>query len=141
MNDEKLLRATPTEPLSTADPRGGERGGSRHTPGPWRVRYIAGGGYDTLSSAYRILHGPDDYDRVVEVDTRDYYDCIKADDYQHYGTESSVEAEANAHLIAAAPDLLRAAKAIASFAVSWQPLTPGDIKELTDAIAKAEGRS
>lgn len=35
-------------------------------------------------------------------------------------------------------ELLAAAKTIASFAVSWQPLTPGDIKELTDAIAKAE---
>lgn len=44
-------------------------------------------------------------------------------------------------LVAAAPDLLRAAKLVASFAMSWQPLTPGDIKELTNAIAKAEGRS
>lgn len=37
------------------------------------------------------------------------------------------------------PELMAAAKEIASFAQSWQPLTPGDIKRLTDAIAKAEG--
>jgi hypothetical protein len=37
-------------------------------------------------------------------------------------------------------ELLAAAKVIASFAVAWQPLTPGDIRVLTDAIAKAECR-
>jgi len=36
--------------------------------------------------------------------------------------------------------LLSAAKLIESFAVAWEPLTPGDITELTAAIAKAEGR-
>ena len=46
--------------------------------------------------------------------------------------------EANARLIAAAPELLEAAKVVASFAQGWEPLTPGDIKDLRDAIAKAE---
>ena len=50
------------------------------------------------------------------------------------------ENEANARLIAAAPDLLRACKMVADMAVSWQPLTPGDIAEVKAAIAKAEGR-
>ena len=50
------------------------------------------------------------------------------------------ENEANARLIAAAPDLLRACKRVADMAVSWQPLTPGDIAEVKAAIAKAEGR-
>lgn len=39
---------------------------------------------------------------------------------------------------AAAPDLLRACKMIAGMAVSWEPLTPGDIAEVRAAIAKAE---
>jgi len=33
--------------------------------------------------------------------------------------------------------LVTAAELIASFAVRWEPLTPGDIRELTDAIPKA----
>ena len=49
------------------------------------------------------------------------------------------EARANARLIAAAPDLLAACKMIASIAVGWQALTPGDIAEVHAAIAKAEG--
>ena len=48
--------------------------------------------------------------------------------------------DANARLIAAAPDLLEACKMVASFAVSWQPLSVGDIQEVIKAIAKAEGR-
>jgi hypothetical protein len=35
-------------------------------------------------------------------------------------------------------ELLAAAKEVAGFAVSWQPLTPGDISRLRAAIAKAE---
>jgi len=35
-------------------------------------------------------------------------------------------------------ELLKAAKFVASFAKSWEPLSPGDIRELTEAIAKAE---
>lgn len=50
------------------------------------------------------------------------------------------EWEADAYLIAGAPALLRAAKLISGFAVSWEPLTPGDIAELNAAIAKAEGK-
>lgn len=50
------------------------------------------------------------------------------------------EAEANARLIAAAPDLLAACKEIASFAQSWQPLSTGDIASVRAAIAKAEAK-
>ncbi len=48
--------------------------------------------------------------------------------------------EDDARLIAAAPELLRACKAIAAMAVAWEALTPGDIAEVRGAIAKAEGR-
>ena len=47
---------------------------------------------------------------------------------------------ANARLMAAAPDLLAACKMVASFAKGWEPLTPGDIRVMLDAIDKAEGR-
>ena len=47
---------------------------------------------------------------------------------------------ADALLIAAAPDLLAACKMVAAMAVGWEPLTPGDIAEVTTAIAKAEGK-
>ena len=50
------------------------------------------------------------------------------------------EARANARLIAAAPELLAACKSIAAMAVSWQPLSNGDISDVLKAIAKAEGR-
>ena len=59
--------------------------------------------------------------------------------YESHGG-GSMPSEAHQVLIAAAPRLLAAAKTIASFAQSWQPLTPGDIKELTDAIREAEPR-
>jgi len=49
----------------------------------------------------------------------------------------SLECEANARLIAAAPELLRACQMVAEIAVAWQPLTPGDITEVKAAIAKA----
>jgi hypothetical protein len=74
-----------------------------YTPGPWTVEYVESGGYDTLSSAYRIKYGEDSRrERVCEVDTRDYDDRIETADF---GVETSVEAEANAHLIAAAPEM------------------------------------
>jgi hypothetical protein len=39
-----------------------------------------------------------------------------------------------------AKELLAAARSIAAFALAWEPLTPGDIRELTTAIRKCEGR-
>jgi hypothetical protein len=124
---------------------------SAHTPGPWVVRYIAGGGYDTLSSAYRILNGPDDLDRVCEVDTRDYDDCV---DGETYGEETSEQAEATAHLIAAAPEMYEALKAIEDFAQQEVIDNAAGAQEggrfnhdsnrkwsdVLAAIAKAEGR-
>ena len=50
------------------------------------------------------------------------------------------DVDGNAEKLAATPDLLRAAKMVSGFAVSWEPLTPRDIAELNAAIVKAEGR-
>ena len=85
-----------------------------HTPGPWTI---------TRSSFITYIKADTGHKEIAVM-----------------YAESGVDKKANAHLIAAAPELLAAAKMIASFAVSWQPLTPGDIRQLTDAIAKAEGR-
>lgn len=55
-------------------------------------------------------------------------------------TKLAAEAEKRYAAEDARNELLAAAKVIASFAVAWQPLSPGDIRALTDAIAKAEGQ-
>lgn len=89
---------------------------SAHTPGPWEAEQDCANSIGIVSEETEVA-------RI----------CPEDDDL----TEQEW---ADARLIAAAPDLLKACKAVASFAVSWEPLTPGDIAEVTAAIAKAEGR-
>lgn len=113
------------------------------TKGPWVVEYVEGGGYDTLSSAYRIKYGEDSRrERVCEVDTRDYDDRIETDDF---GVETSADAEANAHLIAAAPELLAACQALMEthhgYHLGAGPCICHAHEAAKAAIAKAEGRS
>jgi len=111
-----------------------------HTPGPWKVDdyheeeciVVAADGFP-IGYAQQVCILPG-YDEKLKVT---HWSSHKGKAYVERPIE---QAQANARLMAAAPDLLAAAKLIASFAVSWQPLTPGDIKELTNAIAKAEGR-
>lgn len=113
---------------------------SEHTPGPWKA-FAARKPDNTGSIDYCIL---------------DVNDMIIAEAFQHVGLNdrggySSRPAEANAHLIAAAPDLLESLKA----AVAWldsieERLGPEMINLLPNgsfgrptmlqAIAKAEGR-
>jgi hypothetical protein len=91
---------------------------SGHTPGPWVIEGDVAALPDDIGvGIVNRKHDGDDWDVAM--------------------VHSSA---ANARLIAAAPDLLAACKLIASYAISWQPLTPGDIREMTAAIAKAEGR-
>jgi hypothetical protein len=87
---------------------------SDHTPGPWKWFDYPDGRKLLAAPSRAVIHCAD---APMTVDRADM------------------------SLIAAAPDLLRAAKLIASFAQSWQPLTNGDIKELADAIAKAEEKA
>jgi hypothetical protein len=84
---------------------------SNHTPGSWEVHV----GSDVTGYPCYFIHG--------------FSGDQKRDVRLH---------DANARLIAAAPDLLAACKLIVSFAKSWEPLTPGDIRVITDAIALAE---
>lgn len=89
---------------------------SKHTPGPWT--------YD--EDASEILSGSE------------ASGWIWIADVAH--SVPTGETQANARLIASAPDLLRACKMVADMAVSWEALTPGDISEVKAAITKAEGK-
>lgn len=88
----------------------------KHTPGPWRVVVD--------DSASQVTGFP----------------CIEADNYQVVGTEGmydDIETDfANAHLIAAAPDLLEALKNLLADNLMETPSTIAAYA----AIAKAEGR-
>ena len=100
---------------------------TKHTPGPWRT-----GG---LPQHAPIVYAPDDY---AICDTKTFH-----------GRRSPEEAEANARLIAAAPDMLAALQAFRE----WHANNFGDFShdlnaqllsldnDAVAAIAKAEGRA
>jgi hypothetical protein len=99
----------------------------RHTPGPWivtgEVRNVQGGG-----ALYCADINPQDW--------RGFVATIQSCDHIPRGITRE-EAEANARLIAAAPDMLTALETIALHAPS---LDTAGIRELTDAaIAKTTG--
>lgn len=99
---------------------------NKHTPGPWEV-YDAENrpGIEAPSVGFSIVvYGLDEDVTVGE------------DQCGVYG-RTPEEGAANAHLIAAAPELLAALKLLLSGAHDHQP----GIAEAEAAIAKAEGRS
>lgn len=111
---ESLLRAPTTEASTVADQRDDYRDGSRHTPGPWTWRE----GYEGL-------------DGVTE-------EVMSYADYENCWLTHGPSRDANAHLIAAAPELLEACQA----ALAWAALDGDGISEptrslLMAAIAKA----
>lgn len=92
-----------------------------HTPGPWHLKVGADG------NKYGAIMGPDN----VLVATTGYRVCVE-----------SSEDENNARLIAAAPDLLKAAKrALRVLKAQGEAVLPGNaLGALDAAIEKAEGR-
>ena len=94
---------------------------SKHTPGPWRAEKHPQHDHVHCSELWMIIAGEPD-------------DCSDAEIAQVI----AYEAEANARLIAAAPDMLEALK-------EARALLRGCIGEAIDridaALAKAEGRS
>lgn len=97
---------------------------SKHTPGPWKLAEAVEGRY-TKTNLRRIRSGCEgtEHGAVCEV----------------YGIADGTEAHANARLIAAAPDLLTAAKHLLAALNAKGTAIPekaGD--ELVTAIAKAE---
>lgn len=108
---------------------------AQHTPGPW-----------AMHRTFRLIVVPAAHvDRSLgmaeddEVDRREYANYI-CDTSTSERRRRPAEQRANAHLISAAPDLLAACTMVASFAVAGEPLSVGDIQEVLNAIAKAEGR-
>lgn len=98
-----------------------------HTPGPWTVTWDEFGGYDCMTPAFRVR---DENDRAVVT-----LDC---------GRTADPVIEANARLIAAAPDLLVALRdlcdAIPDETITADPPLGCWVEAARAAIAKAEGR-
>jgi len=96
---------------------------STHTPGPWIVRHTTG-------FPLMIATAPDDYGFGVPV-----ADCSKRN--------LPAEAQANARLIAAAPDLLaaceRMSKALQSAPHEVQSSYQGIWTDIDNALNKAKG--
>ena len=91
---------------------------SEHTPGPWYVRSLGQHWNNAQLEHLEVCYGKDD-------------ECVCDTVYQ----------KADAHLIAAAPDLLQALKA---FAEDWSELggkiRGSTLDKIDAAIAKAEAR-
>jgi len=80
---------------------------AQHTPGPWHVTYDETGGYDGMTGGYHIAAVEDQ--RITTVDGADYGQVA----CQYAPTP---QAEANARLIAAAPDLYAQLTAMCDYA-------------------------
>lgn len=99
---------------------------ANHTPGPWAFK-TAGNGDCGISAS------------------RTGYFAEAFADIRYAGEDARAEALANARLIAAAPDILEAAKAIFEPLDAWDgmsecPITTAHIDVLRTAISKAEGK-
>lgn len=101
---------------------------AQHTPGPWGIESCYDGGRTIceMRSAERLVC----VNATEDADPRGYY-----------------ATDANARLIAAAPDLLAALLLLKSWVDNWSPdftndpEWPGDAEKIRAAIAKAEGRA
>lgn len=100
-----------------------------HTPGPWKV-YEQGKDHDSI-------------EHLIAIQTAERYPQTIAD--LRLGRIGDLPAEANAALIAAAPELLAALKEVRAYidpgATYPTPSKRRLIANLDAAIAKAEGRS
>lgn len=92
---------------------------SKHTPGPWKAKKSSGGKYIAISGSAS--------DYFVDLDCE-----VDSDD------KDQEIAEANAALIAAAPDLLAALER-ATLLLTEIGQTPIPVHEFREVIAKAKG--
>jgi len=99
----------------------------KHTPGPWKIRRIDGGYQINMATAIR---NPGNYQthHRVEMD----FGLYREDGKQFR------EAEANARLIAASPDLLKVALMVLDAVDSGDEMAVVDAAR--EAIAKATGQ-
>lgn len=102
---------------------------NKHTPGPWIVRVLERGD---------VARHPKGYKTIVDLDQPNGIGQRSAGTLIVFGDEG----EANARLIAAAPEMLEALKAMADFASNQ--LSPegrlNALGKMDAAIRKAEGR-
>lgn len=98
---------------------------TKHSPGPWWVN-------QQPSYHPQVLAGPFKGGTAI-ADLFDERDPNGPNGYE--------ETQANARLIAAAPDLLAAAKVAAEYLdmIGYTPTADGRLRTIADAIAKAEG--
>jgi len=120
----------------------------KHTPGPWEIVRHMGFGFEGAEEVDNTecqmgFAGPNG-ERV----------CWFGQSANYEATEGDEPSEANARLIAAAPDLLEAGNKVLNYATldgilsdesrhadSVFAIRLGDLRELRSAIAKAEGRA
>jgi len=99
---------------------------TKHTPGPWYIDGIGGIQMDGIRDGYMVNSA--EHRRIAVI----------------YGSSSVPRGERwpNVRLIAAAPDLLAAAKAVLAYAaeIEHYPSTGNVYDELGAAVARAEGK-
>ena len=96
---------------------------SKHTPGPWRTNK---------------LHAKGNQGKFVIANMIEYIGCIDA-------VEGAEKNEANARIIAAAPDLLLCCQVLLSYfdggevTITWADGMPGNLDAIREAVKKATG--
>lgn len=101
-----------------------------HTPGPWLVEPCQ---WDHGASLVIVAKGSHVLAKIEPINDGD--EDVDADNAQREPDD-----EANAALMAAAPDLLAASKAALSWFLRAGYKVDGAVESLNNAIAKAEGR-
>lgn len=110
---------------------GVEMADTKHTPGPWSVPHFA---KPDVNCNCKYVLSDDHMGAVASV-----HCSGEGSDWEKHGDNPRFEeAVANAHLIAAAPDLLEALKEAANSS-GFQYMMFETRERINDAIAKAEG--
>lgn len=115
---------------------------SKHTDGPWITAIVrdkhGATGYQVLTHTHTL----------VSVDAEEFYkdgNYPETDDDGYYIPDEFIDCSAskvaNAYLIAAAPDLLEALKAIVKMVTHTDLAKLLEVKQAVEAINKAEGKS
>ena len=96
---------------------------TKHTPGPWEKA----DGTDGITRGIRGWHGPE---------------MVNVINWNGISRATSVTGQANARLLAAAPDLLDELLSVLDWAVTERaPLREQEIESIRKVIAKATGES
>lgn len=107
---------------------------SQHTPGPWTYTFEENGGYDGLEAAFHIVAGAQ---RLAEIGVDNYVPVDASDDRElQYKLRHArnPEAESDARLMAAAPDLLAALRDVVGQGPRY---APGDVRNAVYDRARA----